>query len=270
MAQDQTEIDAVWRTILVDGHGKLNRMRGLFRRIPSDPRCKECNSPFRGPGGVITRLMGMRRSPKNPNFCDPCITSMPAGGIETDVAVLFADVRGSTNMGERMDSMGYAELLNRFYRAATNVLLEHDAIIDKLIGDEVMALFVPGFAGPDYRRRAVHAGEELLRAVGNAPGETPWLPLGVGVHAGLAYVGNVGGEDIIDFTALGDTVNTAARLQGLAGPGHLVISDALYGDVEDLYPGLPAQDRELRGKDDTVSVHILSLHPTPASTEAAG
>lgn len=258
MRQDQAELDAVWKGILVDGHRTLKLMRGVFRRLPSPPRCKECNSPFNGVGGRITRIIGMRRSPKNPNFCDACVTSMPAGGIETDVAVLFADVRGSTELGESLGSKSYAELLNSFYRTATNVLLDHDAIIDKLIGDEVMALFVPGFAGKQYRRRAVQAGEALLKAVENQDG-APRLSLGVGVHAGLAYVGNVGGQGILDFTALGDTVNTASRLQALASPGQMVIGGDLYPDVEDLYPDLPPTMCELRGKSESVCVHVLSL-----------
>jgi adenylate cyclase len=85
----------------------------------------------------------------------------------------------------------------------------------------------------------------------------------VGLHAGLAYVGNVGGQGIIDFTALGDTVNTAARLQGLATPGQMVISDDLYRDVAGSYPDLPPQMCELRGKGESVCVHVLSLAGAP-------
>lgn len=262
MSQDD---DAAWKSILVDGHGQLNRMRGIFRRLPANPRCKECYSPFRGVGGVFARAIGFRPSPKNPNFCDACLTKMPTGGIETDVAVLFADVRGSTTIGEKLGSKAYADLLNRFYSAATAVLLDHDAIIDKLIGDEVMALFVPGFAGKDYRRRAAQAGEALLRAVGNGSKGEAWLPIGVGVHAGLAYVGNVGGQGIVDFTALGDTVNTAARLQSLASPGRMVLTDGIYHAVEDLYPGIPGEHTELRGKDEAVHIHVINLNQSPVN-----
>jgi adenylate cyclase len=238
-------------------------MRGLFRHLPSAPRCKECNSPFKGVGGLVARRMGFSPSPKNPNFCNYCMTSMPEGGIETDVVVLFADVRGSTEMAEQMGAKAFSDVLNRFYRTANGVLLSHDALIDKLIGDEVMALFVPGFAGKDYRRRAVQAGEHLLRAVGNEPGKEPWLDVGVGIHAGMAFVGNVGGEGILDFTALGDTVNTASRLQALAMPGQLVMSDEAYSSVDDLYPGLEPQMCELRGKGEQVCVRVLSLGGDP-------
>jgi adenylate cyclase len=158
---------------------------------------------------------------------------MPVGGAEVDVAVLFADVRGSTSLGERVAASDFAALLNRFYSTATEVLLRHDGLIDKLIGDEAMALFIPGVAGPDYRSRALDAALDLLAEVGYGDDRGPWLPLGVGLNAGEAYVGNVG-SDVVDFTALGDAVNVAARLQGHAGAGELVVA-------ADLLEGLPAR-----------------------------
>ena len=82
-------------------------------------------------------------------------------------------------------------MLNRFYIAATHTLLRHDAVIDKLIGDEVMAFFVQGVSGPNYRRRAVQAGMELLDAVGYRSDEGPWIDVGIAINAGIAYVGNV-------------------------------------------------------------------------------
>lgn len=78
-----------------------------------------------------------------------CCDRLPLGGAELDIAVLFADLRGSTAMGEHLAPSAYAALLNQFYNSATEVLVSHDAIIDKLIGDEVMALFIPGICGPN-------------------------------------------------------------------------------------------------------------------------
>ena len=98
-------------------------------------------------------------------MCTACCDALPEGGATVDLAILFADVRGSTNLGERTDVREYAALLNRFYKVATNVLVRHDAIIDKLIGDEVMALFVQGIAGPDYRKKSVSAAIDLVHAV---------------------------------------------------------------------------------------------------------
>lgn len=184
---------------------------------------------------------------------------MPPGGAEADIAVLFADVRGSTRLGERLGPSGFAALMNRFYQAATNVLIAHDAIVDKMVGDEVMALFITGYCGSEYRRLATQAGEALLRAVGYGGTSEPWLPVGVSVHSGPAFVGNVGSGGVIDFTALGDTVNTAARLQSEAAGGEMVLSEAVYQAVADRYPDLEQRTLTLRGKDEPVVVRVLRL-----------
>ena len=164
--------------------------------------------PVRRPGRTSSCRRRLHPSRKNPNLCSRCCDALPAGGSEVDVAILFADVRGSTALGRRGAATDFAALLNRFYIAATQTLLRHDAVIDKLIGDEVMAFFVRGISGPDYRSRAVQAGMDLFKAVGYGSDEGPWLELGVAVNAGVAFVGNVGGS-VVDFTALGDPVNVS-------------------------------------------------------------
>src|SRR6202011_5737235 len=155
-----------WHKLLTDGHGSLVRARHVFRYLPSAPRCKVCNNPFGGVAGHMLAAAGFRPSRKNPNLCTRCCDALPPGGTEVDIAVLFADVRGSTALGERTPAADFATLLDRFYAAATQTLLWRDAVIDKLIGDEVMAFFVRGISGPDYRHQAVRAGLELLSAVG--------------------------------------------------------------------------------------------------------
>src|ERR1700686_752393 len=194
-----------WRVLLTEGHARLGNARHVFRYLPSAPRCKVCNNPFGGPAGHMLAAAGFSPSRKNPNLCKRCCDALPIGGAEVDVAVLFADVRGSTGLGERASAADFAALLNRFYIVATRTLVRPDAVIDKLIGDEVMAFFVRGISGLEYRRRAVQAGFDLLRAVGYGADEGPWLQLGAAVNAGVAYVGNFG-EAVVDFTALGDTV----------------------------------------------------------------
>src|SRR5207248_3096911 len=241
--------DEEWRRILIEGHRSFRVGRALFGRVPSPPRCKVCQNPFGGIGGRMFRMIGQGRSRKNPNLCASCCEKLPPGGAEVDIAVLFADVRGSTELGEHIEPGRFATLMNRFYRAATAVLVAHDAVIDKLIGDEVMALFIPGIAGPDYRRRSVEAGAALLRAVGYLSDEGPWLTLGIGVYAGVAYAGNIGGEGVVDFTALGDTVNVAARLQAIGLAGEMIVGDG----VHDQFGELPRTERrtvEIRGHDE--------------------
>jgi adenylate cyclase len=251
--------DAAWRRTLNQGHLGHNTLRRVMRLLPGPPRCKACHNPFGGFGGRICRIFGLVPSRKNPQLCALCCEKMPLGGAEVETAILFADVRGSTALAERLGPAAYAEIMNRFYRTATEVLVRHGATIDKLIGDEVMAFFVPGFSGPEFKEAAVRAGQSLLRAVGYGGGAEPWLPVGVGIDAGTAFVGNVGSEGFVDFTVLGDPVNTAARIQAAAEPGELLVGEAAYAVVASRYPASEARDVPLKGTERTVRVRSLPL-----------
>jgi adenylate cyclase len=165
---------------------------------------------------------------------------------------VFADVRGSTSLGEQSSASAFAARLNKFYATATDVLIKHDAIIDKLIGDEVMALFIRGLAGEDYPQKTAEAALELAAAIED-------LPVGVAANAGIAYVGNVGSGAVTDFTALGDAVNLGARLQALASPREVVLTEDLYELVEDEHPGARAEHVEVRGRDETVAIRIVTV-----------
>ena len=248
------ETSGQWQTLLVEGHAPLVRARRMFRYVPSAPRCKMCSSPFGGVGGRLFGAAGFRPSRKNPALCSRCCDGMTAGGAEVDVAVLFADVRGSTGMGERSAPAAFAAGLNRFYGVATAALIAHDAVIDKLIGDEVMAFFVRGISGPEYRRRAVDAGRDLLRATGHGTPEGPWLDVGIAVNAGIAFVGNVG-DAVVDFTALGDAVNVAARMQACAQPGELLVAD---GVADAAVGAAPRRSLQLRGRQEPVVAAVLT------------
>jgi adenylate cyclase len=247
------EPSSEWLALLTHGHAPLVRMRRVFRYVPSAPRCKVCNNPFGGVGGRVVALAGFVPSRKNPTICSRCCDGLPPGGAEVDVAVLFADVRGSTTLGQQGSAAQFAGVLNRFYVAATEALVRHDAVIDKLIGDEVMAFFVRGISGPEYRRRSVDAGRDLLRAVGYGTQAGPWLELGVAVNAGVAYVGNVGSA-VVDFTALGDTVNAAARMQEHAAAGEVLVAEG----VDDHGVGdAPIRTLRLRGREEPMQARVL-------------
>jgi adenylate cyclase len=239
-----------WQALLVDGYEPLKKAQRVFRRLPHDPRCKLCQNPFGGVGGKLVGLMGRKPSRKNPNLCQYCFDKLPSGGIEIDIGVVFADVRGSTSMGEQSTATEFATRLNRFYETATNVLIHHDALLDKLIGDEVMALFIPGIAGPDYRRKTALAALDLAAAVDD-------LPVGVAANAGIAFVGNVGSGTVMDFTALGDAVNIGARLQSYASPGEVVLASDLYALVAAQHPDARSERVDVRGRDEPVDVAVL-------------
>lgn len=183
------------------------------------------------------------------------------GGTELEISMLFVDVRGSTRMAEGMSPASFGQLMNRFYKAATDVLIRTDAIIDKLVGDEVIGLYLPLFTGPNHARPAVLAAQQLLLATGHAEEQGPWLPIGIGVHTGLAFVGTVGGaEDTVsDITALGDNVNVTARLASVAAPGEALISEVAYaaGGVD--LAELESRQLELKGKSEPISTRVLQV-----------
>lgn len=232
----------------MEGHLGLTTLRKVMRLLPGTPRCKICNNPFGGFGGHICRAIGMGPSRKSPQVCAACCEKMPPGGAEIEIAVLFADIRGSTALAASLGPKTFADLLNRFYRASTDVLIQHDATIDKLIGDEIMAFFVPGFAGAAYKVSAIESGRRLLHSVGYGIKEKPWVEVGVGVEAGTAFVGNVGAGGYVDFTALGDPVNTAACLQAEARPGELLAGPTIFEAVADRYPQSTSRPVDLKGK----------------------
>jgi adenylate cyclase len=250
-----------WRKALAEGILPAQWMRKFFRILPSSPRCGMCLAPFKGVGSIVLKPLPFTTpSRKNPMWCNVCFERAPIGGAEVPTGVLFADIRGYTTYSEGRNPEEIANLLNRFYSIATYVFSHHDAVIDKLVGDEVMALWLPGFAGREtYIPKMIDAAETLLRSIGyGGPGE-PWLPLGIGLDMGLAYVGNVGEGSVKDFTALGDVVNTAARLQAQAQPGQIVMSERVYEHARDRYPGAPAVQLELKGKAEPVAARVIDL-----------
>src|SRR5207302_11249563 len=103
--------------------------------------------------------------------------------------MLFADVRGSTTMAERMSGEEFNRIMNRFYATATDVLIRSDAMIDKLVGDEVIRLYLPLFSGRQPARRGLQAARQPLRACGDGDVGEPWIPVGLAVYTGVVYVG---------------------------------------------------------------------------------
>jgi adenylate cyclase len=260
-SKEQKMLDQWRRTFTEEGttgHG----IRRFFRFWPSSPRCGMCLAPFKGIGGLVLRPTGFSTpSRKNPNWCKQCFEAAPMGGFEIEIGVLFADIRGFTAYSEGRRPEEVASLANRFYAVASQIFAEQDAVIDKLVGDEVMAFWTPGLAGREtYISKMVAAADELLRNVGFGRSSQPWLPLGLGLDHGLAYVGNVGHGDVKDFTAIGDTVNTAARLQSHAKPGQIVMSERVYEIVADRYPNAPPSQLELKGKSEPVAVRTVDLN----------
>ena len=249
-----------WRMVLEGDHPDLRRGRHFFGLLPSNPRCKVCNAPFKGVGGVLMRQIGRGPFEKNPKFCEACLVTTEQKGVEIEISMLFSDVRGSTSMAENMSASRFTRLMNRFFESAMKVLVRTDAWVDRLVGDEVVALYIPGFAGPTHALRAIEAAQGLLEETGQSDPAGPWIPIGIGVHTGKAYVGLVGSEGgVCDLTAMGDAMNVAARLTSEAQAGEAIISEAACQAA-----GLDDRVFEqrvfhLKGRDEPVKARVL--HP---------
>ena len=235
----------------------LQRTRRLMNRIPSEPRCKLCAAPFGRPGSAVVRLVGFGESKINRRLCRGCLRTVLKipGGAEIELSLLFADVRGSTALAEGTPAQEFSRLMARFYGAAAKTVDERDGIVDKFVGDEVVALFIPGFAGDDHAADAVAAARELMRETGN-DGAAPWIPVGAAVHTGVAFVGVVGEGDAHDFTALGDPVNIAARLASEAGAGEILVTTIAAEAAELDTHDLEARTLDLRGRDEHVTAWV--------------
>jgi adenylate cyclase len=253
------EHQEMWRSVLMGEVSSLKYFRAVLGKIPAGPRCKLCAAPLKAPGSVVLKPFGFGPSKLNRRLCRACFRSVDKkpGGAEIELSLLFADVRGSTGLAERMAPHEFSQLISRFYGTAARVVDEWDGIVDKFVGDEVVALFVPGFAGEKHAERAVEAARVLLEETGNHEGE-PWIPIGAGVHTGVAYVGRVGEGDACDFTAVGDAVNTTARLASSAGAGEVLVSkaaaDASMLDATDL----ESRTLTLRGRDEMIETFVLA------------
>jgi adenylate cyclase len=251
--------DPQWYALLNDPDSGFASGRGWLRLIPSSPRCKLCAAPFAGPGAPFMRMMERGRWDKNPSICGFCFKQLEKarGGAEIELSMLFADVRGSTGLAESLGPAAFRRLLDRFYREATKVLVSRDAVLDKFVGDEVVALFLPVLAGGDHASDAIEAARDLLRATGHGTDAGPWIPLGAGVHTGLAYVGSIG-DTVTDFTALGDSVNVTARLASEAADGEILVSSSA-AQAAGLDDPLETRTLTLRGRAEPLDVRVLQV-----------
>ena len=184
------------------------------------------------------------------------------GGEKRHVAVLFVDIRGFTPMSENLEPEEVVSILNEYLALTTASILDNDGTLDKFIGDATMAVFNAPFDLDDYVYRAIltaiairNGSEELAKRLQDKFGKT--ISYGIGVNMGDAVVGNIGCEFRMDYTAIGDTVNTAARLESRAKAGEILISEAVYENLRERIQAEPVGDMELKGKSKPVKVYRL-------------
>lgn len=257
-------VESTWRNILTQGESsEEKRLRKIFRMFPANTKCKWCDLPFDHPVSPLIHFVFRKRpSAYNPHFCNVCddFAMKFQGGAEVDLSMVFADIRGSTTLAEGMKAMEFKKLIDRFYQVSTKIFIQTDAMIDKLIGDEVAAFYLPGLAGQDYARMAVDAAEQLLIQTGHRDAAGPWAPIGIGVHTGVAFVGAVGTSDgVVDITALGDAVNVAARLASQAKAGEILLSEQTLEAAKMESSNLEKRSLELKGKSAPFDVRVMQI-----------
>jgi adenylate cyclase len=245
-SNDHPPSDEMWRQLLVDQMPFLSSRR-MHAHIPSSPRCKLCAAPFAGPGGLVMRYLGHARWAKNPKYCTGCFGMLRRnhGGAEIECSLLFADVRGSTPLAERTRPREFTQLMGRFFD-------------DKFVGDEIIGIFVPSMASPQHAARAVDAARTLLTATGFGTRPGPWVPIGIGVNTGLAYVGSIGDASDTEMTAMGDVVNVTARLASVAEAGEILVTSAA-AEAAGLSGDLPSRTLRLKGKSQPTRVVAITV-----------
>jgi len=249
--------EALWR---LHEYGFNRMVNWLFFALPRSPRCGVCGAPFAGAGRWVAGPLGYRPSRKNPTVCATCVELAPPGGMKMPAGILFADLRGFTARFEDTDPQEVSTVLRRFYRCAEEVLFPR-AVIDKLIGDEVMALYLPllkrDLPDEDVPALMLEHSRALLRSVGYGSAQRPFVELGIGLDFGEAFVGNIGQRALYDFTAIGDVVNTASRLQGQAAGGEIVLSERVASGLP--HPVGTPVELTLKGKSQPLSAYRVGL-----------
>jgi adenylate cyclase len=262
-SEDSALPEQVWRQMLLEPSPYL-RVRRIFSKLPSPPRCKWCTRPFGGPGGALMSAIGLGPWTKNSKYCTGCFRRLRQshGGAEVQCSLLFADVRGSTALAEGMRPTEFNRLMGRFYDTATGILVKHDAIVDKFVGDEVIGIFIPALAGESHARRAIDAATELLKETGHERHDGPWVPVGAGVNTGEAYVGAVGEGPDTELTAMGDVVNTTARLASAAAKGEILATESAAAAARLDTATLERRSLTLKGKSHATDVLVIPVSPS--------
>jgi class 3 adenylate cyclase len=221
-------------------------------------QCGICGTVLAGAMSIAYRTFGIRRSPRNPNLCTRCSTHVEEGRM-VEITVLFADLSSFTELTHELGAEKTHEVVDGYLRMATDVLVKHGAFIDKYVGDAVMALFNVPLHHEDHALRAVRAALELdagLKTLGARHGLN--LQASVGIATGHARVGRLGSDDSKDYTAIGDAVNLAARLQSKAGAGEILISEACYAKHAADFPAARPEQAVLKGFRDPVRAYRLN------------
>lgn len=202
------------------------------------------------------RLFERMVSPAVIQQLDP--DQLALGGKRQQITVLFADIRGFTSFSETLQPEQLVSVLNRYLAAAAEAVLHEEGTVDKFMGDAVMAWFNAPIPQADHTLRAIRAALNIRSAILGLHAQMPirqQLSFGIGIHRGDAVLGLVGSERRLDYTAIGDSVNTARRIQENAEPGQVLITDEVYAEVAGEIYAKEAAAIQAKGKREPIKVY---------------
>ena len=244
--------------------------------LPRSMICKGCWQqmhlpvPLRGPASIPFRAFGIRPSRMNPNTCTICelmfTRVMKARQINVDVSVLFADLRGYTTLSQSHPATAVSSLLDVFYDECAEAIWEYDGLLNKTVGDAIMAIFNFPIRHDDHAQRAVRAARDIqhrCRHLGReldfpkgAEADGSELGVGIGIDSGQTSFGEFG-RSHRDLTAIGTVVNTAARAQSVAEAGCILVTGAVCSRAPAETNAGEGRAYELKGFDKPMELYAV-------------
>lgn len=180
------------------------------------------------------------------------------GGKMQEVTVLFSDLQGFTSISERLDPERLLAILNQYHTMMVNIIRDHGGTVDKFMGDGVMALYNAPLEQPDHALAAVQTALSIQQRLPDFTEQftpTERMRVNFGIHTGMAVVGNVGAPDLMNYTAVGDTVNLAARLQQVGKDGRILISAATEARLRGRVIARPIGELQVKGRTESVTTY---------------
>ncbi len=232
--------------------------RELIARVTTRLRAKAENDDLRQQREIIQRTFSryVAKEIIDTMLDDP--TAIKLGGQMRQLTVFFADLEGFTSLSEYEDPVRMLNILNQYHGFLVGMIKDNGGTIDKFLGDGVMALFNAPIDLDDHVFRAVKTALEIKQGLANFHQTMQaeyQLKINMGVHTGPAVVGNVGASDIMDYTAVGDAVNLAARLQAISHSNEITISQTVYHEVQDRIRAEKVGERTIKGREEPVTIY---------------
>lgn len=221
---------------------------------------------IRGPFSALFKAFGIKKSKMHPNLCTKCESNfakiMKQKQIPVSTTILFADIRGYTDLSQQIEAVKLNELLNCFYDRCSAAVWESDGIVNKFIGDAVLAIFNFPLIREEHVQNAVSAAVQLQKNCQHLKEEMGLsdlrtLGVGIGIHTGESYIGEVG-TTYKDFTAIGPVVNLTSRLQGAAGIGEIMVTEEVFNQVKQQFPHAQKKTLTLKGINNPVNGYVLA------------